>query len=83
MSKRKSPNLLSFQFGIRLIGEESAGLIARYPDKVYAQIRDLIAKPYSYTKHKIDSFYLPYQIVEDARGVAAIKVDDGEIHWRC
>lgn len=80
MSKRKSPNLLSFQSGIRLIGEESAGLIARYPDKVYAQIRDLIAKPYSYTKHKIDSFFLPYQIVEDARGVAAIMVDDGEIY---
>ncbi|KMT10041.1 hypothetical protein BVRB_5g122530 [Beta vulgaris subsp. vulgaris] len=80
MSKRKSPNLVSFHSGIRLIGEESAALIARYPDKVYAQIRDLIAKPYEYTKQKIDSFYLPYQIVEDSRGVAAIKVDDGEVY---
>lgn len=80
MSKRKSPNLISFQSGIRLIGEESAGLIARYPDKVYAQIRDLIAKPYDYAKQKIDSFYLPYQLVEDSRGVAAIKADDGEVY---
>uniref|UniRef100_A0A803LEZ8 Uncharacterized protein n=1 Tax=Chenopodium quinoa TaxID=63459 RepID=A0A803LEZ8_CHEQI len=80
MSKRKSPNLVSFQSGIRLIGEESSALIARYPDKVYAQIRDLIGKPYSFSKQKIDSFYLPYQIVEDSRGVAAIKVDDGEIY---
>lgn len=80
MSKRKSPNLISFQSGIRLIGEESAGLIARYPDKVYAQIRDLIAKPYNYSKQKFDSFYLPYQIVEDSRGVAAIKTDDGEVY---
>ncbi|CAO2818617.1 unnamed protein product [Amaranthus hypochondriacus] len=80
MSKRKSPNLLSFQSGIRLINEESAGLIARYLDNVYIQLRDLIAKPYNSAKHKIDSFYLTYQIVEDIRGVTAIKVDDDEIY---
>lgn len=81
MSKRKSPNLVSFHSGVRLIGEESSGLIARYPDKVYAQIRELIAKPYDYVKTKIDSFYLPYQIVQDpSRGVASIKVDDGQVY---
>lgn len=80
MSKRKSPSLVAFQSGNRLIGEEAAGLIARYPDKVYAQIRDLIAKPYDYAKKRLDFLYLPYQIVEDSRGVAAIKVDDGAVY---
>ncbi|GAB2282145.1 hypothetical protein Dimus_016698 [Dionaea muscipula] len=80
MSKRKSPSLVAFQSGDRLIGEEAAGLIARYPDKVYAQMRDLIAKPYNHTKAKLASQYLPYDIVEDPRGVAAIKVDDGTVY---
>lgn len=80
MSKRKSPSLVAFQSGNRLIGEEAAGLIARYPDKVYAQIRDLIAKPYDYAKKRLDFLYLPYQVVEDSRGVAAIKVDDGGVY---
>ncbi|GAB4830617.1 hypothetical protein Ancab_020383 [Ancistrocladus abbreviatus] len=80
MSKRKSPSLVAFHSGNRFIGEEAAGLIARYPDKVYAQIRDLIAKPYNHTKQKLASLYLPYDIVEDSRGVAAIKVDDGTVY---
>ncbi|GMH02237.1 hypothetical protein Nepgr_004076 [Nepenthes gracilis] len=80
MSKRKSPSLIAFQSGSRLIGEEAAGLIARYPDKVYAHIRDLIAKPYNHSKQKLDSLYLPYDIVEDSRGMAAIKVDDGTVY---
>lgn len=80
MSKRKSPNLVAFHSGDRLIGEEAAGLIARYPDKVYAQIRDLISKRFDYTKKRLDLLYLPYQIVEDSRGVAAIRVDDGVVY---
>ncbi|KAL8142659.1 hypothetical protein V2J09_015691 [Rumex salicifolius] len=80
MSKRKTPSLVAFQSGDRLIGEEAAGLIARYPDKVYAQIRDLIAKPYSYAKQKLESSYLPYDIVEDSRGIVAFKVDDGTVY---
>lgn len=80
MSKRKSPSLVAFHSGSRFIGEEAAGLIARYPDKVYSQIRDFIGKPYNHTKNKMASFYLPYQIVEDERGAAAIKVDDGSVY---
>ncbi|PON77626.1 Heat shock protein 70 family [Trema orientale] len=76
MSKRKSPALVAFQSGDRLLGEEAAGLVARYPDKVYSQIRDLIGKPFSYTKRFLDSLYLPFNIVEDSRGTASFKVDD-------
>nr|XP_043607410.1 heat shock 70 kDa protein 17 [Erigeron canadensis] len=79
MSKRKSPALVAFHSGDRLIGEEAAGLAARYPDKVYSQIRDLIGKPFDYVKKFLDSLYLPFNVVEDeSRGGVGIKIDDGE-----
>ncbi|KAJ4976597.1 hypothetical protein NE237_001703 [Protea cynaroides] len=77
MSKRKSPALVAFQGGNRLLGEEAAGIVARYPDKVYSQVRDMIGKPLKYVKDLIDSHYLPFDLVEDSRGAAAIRIDDG------
>uniref|UniRef100_A0A7N0UGC3 Heat shock 70 kDa protein 17 n=1 Tax=Kalanchoe fedtschenkoi TaxID=63787 RepID=A0A7N0UGC3_KALFE len=77
MSKRKSPALVAFQSGNRLIGEEAAGIVARYPDKVYSHVRDMIGKPYGFVKDLIDSLYLHYDIVEDYRGAVGIKIDDG------
>ncbi|KAK9052591.1 hypothetical protein SSX86_029220 [Deinandra increscens subsp. villosa] len=77
MSKRKSPALVAFHANDRLIGEEAAGLVARYPDKVYSQVRDLIGKPFSHVKKFLDSLYLPFNVVEDSRGGVGIKIDDG------
>ncbi|KAK4768891.1 hypothetical protein SAY86_027041 [Trapa natans] len=76
MSKRKSPALVAFQADARLLGEEAAGLVARYPDKVYSQIRDLIGKPYGYAKRFLDSLYLPFDVVEDSRETVTFRVDD-------
>ncbi|KAL5808288.1 hypothetical protein ACOSQ3_028979 [Xanthoceras sorbifolium] len=76
MSKRKSPALVAFQSGSRLLGEEAAGIIARYPHKVYSQLRDMIGKPYKQVKDLMDSLYLPFDIVEDSRGAVTFKVDD-------
>ncbi|KAI4305507.1 hypothetical protein L6164_028869 [Bauhinia variegata] len=78
MSKRKSPALVSFHSGSRLLGEEAAGLVARYPQKVYSQVRDLVGKPYDFTKKFLDSMYLPFEIKEDSRGSVSFKVDDSE-----
>ncbi|KAK3227333.1 hypothetical protein Dsin_007195 [Dipteronia sinensis] len=75
MSKRKSPALVAFQSGTRLLGEEAAGIIARYPHKVYSQLRDMIGKPYKQVKNLTDSLYLPFDIVEDSRGAASFKVE--------
>ncbi|XP_028795972.1 heat shock 70 kDa protein 17 [Neltuma alba] len=75
MSKRKSPALVSFNSGDRLLGEEAAGLVARYPQNVYSQIRDLIGKPYNFSKKFLDSMYLPFEIKEDSRGTASVIVD--------
>lgn len=76
MSKRKSPALVAFQSGTRLLGEEAAGITARYPDKVYSQLRDMIGKPYKHVKAFLDSMYLPFDVVEDSRGAVGIKIDD-------
>lgn len=73
MSKRKSPALVAFHSGDRLIGEEAAGIHARYPDKVYSRVRDLIGKPYEYVKQFLGKSYLPFDVVEDL----GIKIDDG------
>ncbi|VVA93402.1 unnamed protein product [Arabis nemorensis] len=77
MSKRKSPALVAFQSGDRLLGEEAAGITARYPNKVYSQLRDMVGKPFKHVKDFIDSVYLPFDIVEDFRGAVGIKIDDG------
>ncbi|XP_057506664.1 heat shock 70 kDa protein 17-like isoform X2 [Actinidia eriantha] len=77
MSKRKTPVLVAFHGGDRLMGEEAAGLIARYPDKVYSLARDMIGKPYGYVKKFLESMYLPFDVVEDSRGGGGIRIDDG------
>ncbi|CAI9090043.1 OLC1v1024727C1 [Oldenlandia corymbosa var. corymbosa] len=80
MSKRKTPSLVAFHSGSRLIGEEASNLLARYPNKVYSLLRELLAKPYSYASDKIlKSSYLSYQISPDPeRGVAVVETEDGE-----
>lgn len=78
MSKRKSPALVAFHSDARLLGEEAAGLIARYPEKVFSQVRDMIGKPYSYTKKLLDSMYLPFNIVEDSRGGVSFIINGDE-----
>ncbi|WOG98366.1 hypothetical protein DCAR_0417707 [Daucus carota subsp. sativus] len=79
MSKRKSPALVAFHSGNRLIGEEAAGLTARYPNKVFSSFRDLMAKPFDLAKKALDSQYLPFEVVTDpVRGVARVKVSDDE-----
>ncbi|MQL41630.1 hypothetical protein EI012_27375, partial [Escherichia coli] len=76
MSKRKSPALVSFNSGDRLLAEEAAGLVARYPQNVFSQIRDLIGKPYDFAKRFLDSTFLPFEVKEDSRGAVSFIVDE-------
>ncbi|KAL8126893.1 heat shock 70 kDa protein 17-like [Apium graveolens] len=79
MSKRKSPALVAFHSGNRLIGEEAAGLVARYPNKVFLSFRDLICKPCDIAKNALAKMYLPFDIVDDpVRNVIAINVNDSD-----
>ncbi|KAG4127150.1 hypothetical protein ERO13_D10G200000v2 [Gossypium hirsutum] len=76
MSKRKSPALVAFQSETRLLAEEAAGIVARYPDKVFSNLRDMVGKPYRDVKRFADAMYLPFDVVEDFRGAAMIRVSD-------
>ncbi|KAH9287773.1 hypothetical protein KI387_031890 [Taxus chinensis] len=77
ISKRKSSALVAFNGGNRLIAEEAVVISARYPNKVFMQTRDMLGKSHEQVKKLAESRYLPYDIVEDSRGAADIKTDDG------
>ncbi|CAN4110084.1 unnamed protein product [Withania somnifera] len=79
MSKRKTPSLVAFHSGSRLIGEEASGIVARYPNKVYSHLRDLISKPYPYVSKMLQSLYLNYDVFpEESRNVAVFKTENGD-----
>ncbi|KAK1619226.1 hypothetical protein QYE76_024743 [Lolium multiflorum] len=80
MSKRKSPALAALADGNRLAGEEAAGITARHPSKVFSRMRDLLAKPFPYATALAASLFLPYDLVEDPRGAAAVRADDGQAY---
>lgn len=66
--------------GNRLAGEEAAGIAARHPSKVFARMRDLLGKPFPYVQSLAQSLFLPYDFVQDARGAAAVRADDGQVY---
>ncbi|GJN04401.1 hypothetical protein PR202_ga21948 [Eleusine coracana subsp. coracana] len=74
------PALAALADGNRLAGEEAAGITARHPSKVFARARDLLAKPFPYVQSVAQSLFLPYDLVPDARGAAAIRADDGQVY---
>ncbi|KAL2458282.1 Heat shock 70 kDa protein 17 [Forsythia ovata] len=77
MSKRKTPSLVAFHSNSRLIGEESLGLLARYPTKVYSHLPILLSKPFNYTQKFLRSLYLSYDITPDeTRDVAVYKTEE-------
>lgn len=76
MSKRKSPALVAFSNGDRLVSEEAAGILARYPERVYAGARDMVGKPVKEVQGVLKAQYLPYEVVEDPYGRASIRIHD-------
>lgn len=76
MSKRKSPALVAFSRGDRLVSEEASGILARYPERVFASLREMVGKPYGAVKELLRSQHLPYDVVEDASGRARIRVGE-------
>jgi hypoxia up-regulated 1 len=76
MSKRKSPALVAFSRGDRLVSEEASGILARYPERVLASLRDMVGKPYGAVQELLKSQHLPCDVVEDASGRARIRVGE-------
>ena len=75
MSKRKSPALVAFLRGDRLVSEQASGILARYPERVFASLRDMVGKPVAAVRELLKMQHLPYDVVETPSGRAAIRVD--------
>ncbi|KAL3679219.1 hypothetical protein R1sor_022175 [Riccia sorocarpa] len=82
MSKRKSPALIAFSNGDRLLAEEAAGIVARYPERVYSRVRDMIGKPFESVKQILDESYLPFDMIKDDRGAVSIRTHDKQSIFR-
>lgn len=65
MSKRKTPSLVAFVEGDRLVGEEAAALAARYPERVYGRIADWLGRPADDPGllAMLKASYRPYELV--------------------
>lgn len=82
MSKRKSPALVALTAGERLLSEEAAGIVARYPDRVYSRSRDMIGRPVEDVISLVKENYLPYEIVTDEeRNTAKVAIHDGSAEY--
>eukprot|EP00898_Chlorokybus_atmophyticus_P000372 jgi/Chlat1/1335/Chrsp118S01754 len=66
MSKRKTPNLVGFYNGERLLGDEVAALVPRIPTRVYSHTRELLGRRSSADKAvaqgRLESRALPYEL---------------------
>lgn len=83
MSKRKSPALVGFVNGERLLAEEAFSFAVRYPDSVFARVRDLLGRPAAHplVGSLLADHGLPYTVVPHPNGTtAALQLKDGDVH---
>ena len=68
MSKRKTPALVAFTDGDRLVGEEAASIAARFPERVYGRVIDLLGRPADdpALAAMLKASYRPYTLVPAA-----------------
>lgn len=83
MSKRKTPALVGFSQGERLIGEPAAVKAGLYPDRIVPYARDLLGVLYQDSHELRNSLwkerYLPIQFVQDPeRGTVRFRMGQGE-----
>ena len=84
MSKRKTPALVAFVDGERLVGEEAASLVARYPDKIYGRLRDMLGRPADHPGllQALDRSHLHYKLVPAPNRTEglAVETDTGKAY---
>ncbi|GAQ90029.1 hypothetical protein KFL_005910055 [Klebsormidium nitens] len=82
MSKRKAPAMVAFSNGERLLGEEAAAIVGRYPERVYQRVRDLLGVALPEARALLAGRYLAYDLVEDAeRRTVRIRTHDGSAEY--
>eukprot|EP00887_Chlorella_sp_A99_P006297 scaffold3.g6297.t1 len=81
MSKRKTPTLVGFVGGERLVGEEAASLEARHPDKIYSHLRDWLGRPADHPAMAalLKAQHLPHDVApaENRTWAVAFRTDTG------
>ena len=81
MSKRKTPALVAFHHGERLLGEEASAITGRVPGRVYAHMRDGLGQPAgegSRIRAMFEETFLPYDSHEDPeRGTLRLNTHHG------
>jgi hypoxia up-regulated 1 len=80
ISKRKSTAAVSFTDGDRWLAEEAMNYNARYPERVFTRLRDLLGKETAVPAFQdyVAKYKLPYTVVADAeRGTARIVAEKG------
>ena len=83
ISKRKSTAAVAFTGGDRWLAEEAMNYNARFPDRVFTRLRDLLGKETavdSFTQY-LDKYKLPFKVTADAeRATARIVTESGEAY---
>mmetsp|Transcript_27424 Transcript_27424/g.69745 ORF Transcript_27424/g.69745 Transcript_27424/m.69745 type:complete len:1029 (-) Transcript_27424:524-3610(-) len=82
MSKRKTPALVGFANGERLLGEEASSFSVRYPETIVARAQDLLGKSADDPTigRMLKDYGLPYKVVpHPTRNVAAVEIKEGVI----
>ncbi|KAL6750263.1 Hsp70 protein-domain-containing protein [Haematococcus lacustris] len=77
MSKRKTPSLVGFANGERLLGEEASSFAVRFPETTIARAMDLLGRAGddSALQQMLKAHKLPHRVVSHpTRGVAAVEV---------
>lgn len=84
MSKRKTPALVAFVDGDRLVGEEAAAVASRYPDRVYGRLLDLLGRPADdpQLSAMLKASYRPYSLERapnrTSPAAAAVRIEGSE-----
>ena len=82
MSKRKTPASVAIVNGDRLVGEEAAALIGRYPEKVFSGFRDMLGKNADDASvlKDIEQLRYPFEVTTAVnRSTVAIKTDQDTV----
>ena len=80
ISKRKSTAAVAFTGGDRWLGEEAMNYNARYPDRVFTRLRDLLGRETAVQSFQdyVAKYKLPYAVVPDkTRGTARVVTESG------
>jgi hypoxia up-regulated 1 len=80
ISKRKSTAAVAFTGGDRWLAEEAMNYNARFPERTFTRLRDLLGKDASvkYFQDYVEKYKLSYKVVADKdRGTARIVAENG------